>query len=63
MNPARSIGPALVSGVYKNLWVYVVPPILGAMAVTFTYSLLRLPEQEKSKEKTKTINNDLYADP
>ena len=63
MNPARSIGPALVSGVYKNLWVYVVAPILGAMAVTFTYSLLRLPEQEKSKEKTKTINNDLYADP
>ncbi|GFY85837.1 NOD26-like intrinsic protein 7;1 [Actinidia rufa] len=63
MNPARSIGPALVSGVYKNLWVYVVAPILGAMAATFTYSLLRLPKQEKYKEKTKTINNDVYADP
>ncbi len=31
MNPARSIGPALVSGHTEHLWVYVVATILGAL--------------------------------
>ena len=30
MNPARSIGPALVSGHTKYLWVYIIAPVAGA---------------------------------
>ncbi|XP_059285837.1 nodulin-26-like [Lycium ferocissimum] len=45
MNPARSLGPAIVSGVYKNQWVFVIAPILGAMTATGIYSLLRQPKQ------------------
>ncbi len=30
MNPARSIGPALLSGHFNSLWLYIVAPILGA---------------------------------
>lgn len=30
MNPARSIGPAIVSGHIEHLWVYVAAPVIGA---------------------------------
>lgn len=31
MNPARSLAPALVSGNFASLWVYLVAPTLGAL--------------------------------
>nr|GMD91265.1 nodulin-26-like [Ipomoea batatas] len=62
MNPARSIGPAVVSGVYKNQWVFVVAPIVGAMAATLVYALLRSPKTAvHSEETTKSAYNDLYS--
>ena len=30
MNPARSIGPAVVSGEFSSLWIYMTAPVLGA---------------------------------
>jgi MIP family channel proteins len=41
MNPARSVGPALVSGELSGLWIYLIAPPLGAMAGAFTYELIR----------------------
>jgi aquaporin NIP len=37
MNPARSFGPALISGDWHDLWVYFVGPILGATVGAFAY--------------------------
>ena len=38
MNPARSIGPALMSGHLENFWLYWVGPIIGALGAAFLYS-------------------------
>ncbi len=35
MNPARSLGPALVSGHLESLWIYLVAPILGVTVAVF----------------------------
>jgi aquaporin Z len=31
MNPARSLGPAIVSGALTHLWIYLTAPIIGAL--------------------------------
>lgn len=44
MNPARSLGPALVGGAWSDHWLYWLGPIVGMMAAARTYELLRPAE-------------------
>lgn len=41
MNPARSLGPALISGDLINIWMYLSVPVLGMMAGVWVYNLIR----------------------
>ncbi len=41
LNPARSLGPALVSGELDALWIYLTSPFVGAVLGAFAYVLIR----------------------
>lgn len=41
MNPARSIGPALFTGNFQYLWLYITAPILGALVAVSTCKLVK----------------------
>jgi len=47
MNPARSLGPAIVGGNYHSLWVYILAPVLGVVAGCFMYLLIKEKENLK----------------
>jgi glycerol uptake facilitator-like aquaporin len=41
MNPARSIGPAVATGDFTALWIYLIGPIVGAGLGVTIYAYLR----------------------
>jgi aquaporin Z len=43
MNPARSLGPALISGQLDSLWIYLTAPVLGAILAVPLCVCLREP--------------------
>ncbi len=45
MNPARSLGPALVAGIWQHQWIYLVAPIGGALLGAWTYQAIRAPQK------------------
>ncbi|KAK6151050.1 hypothetical protein DH2020_015982 [Rehmannia glutinosa] len=49
MNPARSIGPAIVKHEYRGLWVYILGPTIGTIAGGFTYNLIRFSNKPISE--------------
>lgn len=41
MNPARSIGPAIVSGYSDDLWIYVLSTVIGALLASATWLIMK----------------------
>lgn len=50
MNPARSLGPALVLGQWDYFYVYMIGPLLGAVTGGYVYDLL-CPDCEQCRKK------------
>ncbi|MBO0795909.1 MAG: aquaporin, partial [Ktedonobacteraceae bacterium] len=58
MNPARAFGPALVSGIWTNQFVYWIGPIIGAVLAACVYEYLILPRSEEDRELSLEQNAD-----
>ena len=46
MNPARSLGPALIAGVWTDQWIYLLAPLIGASLGALAYQLIREPKNK-----------------
>ncbi|XP_053907285.1 lens fiber major intrinsic protein isoform X2 [Cuculus canorus] len=49
MNPARSLGPAIVTGIWDDHWVYWLGPVLGAVLAAFSYEFVFAPSASREK--------------
>jgi len=50
MNPARSFGPAVISGYWVNHWVYWVGPVVGGIFAAVVYHHLFIIEEPSDKK-------------
>ena len=41
MNPARSLGPALLSGHWEHQWLYFIAPVIGALLAVLTCRIVK----------------------
>ena len=60
MNPARSIGPAIASGNYTNLWIYLLAPIVGMYVGRLVADYYKESMQKMWGENLKKLLNDFY---
>lgn len=44
MNPARSFGPALISGAWHDLWIYLTAPVAGAVLAALASKFVLVPQ-------------------
>lgn len=59
INPARSFGPALVTGHWENHWVYWVAPLSGAFVGSFIYRVLFYDNPDKHNTVTYDTNESV----
>lgn len=53
LNPARWLGPAIVSGTFTDGWVYIVGPIVGALLAAVGYRALVLEQRGLTPQRPK----------
>lgn len=41
MNPARSLGPAIIGGIFEYQWIYLVAPVIGSLIAVVIYEYIR----------------------
>ena len=59
VNPVRSLAPAIVSGNYSHLWVYLTAPFAGSILGWLIYRFVTLPEEDVSLE---LVDEDEFED-
>ena len=50
MNPARTLGPGLVSGQMEGLWLYPIAPLIGAALSIGAFRLIMESKQEAQEK-------------
>ncbi|XP_012690431.1 aquaporin-4 [Clupea harengus] len=49
MNPARTLGPAIITGIWEHHWVYWIGPVLGAILAAVSHEFFFAPSASRQK--------------
>ena len=60
MNPARSLGPALVAGLWADHWIYWLGPVAGALVAALLYDSIFL---RRPREVEAEVEAEMEAEP
>lgn len=64
MNPARSLGPAIIAWKFDYIWIYLIAPTVGAIAGALLFWLLHLqPRRHSSTATPSTSNKSIFSHP
>ena len=65
MNPARSLGPALVSGDLHSVWIYILAPLAGAALGALAYQVIRgdREQAEPTRPQTDRASSGVEVEP
>jgi aquaporin Z len=50
LNPARSFGPALITGDFSYHWIYWIAPIAGGLIAAGVYKILQTKEEQENEQ-------------
>ncbi|XP_077340435.1 aquaporin-5-like [Lithobates pipiens] len=51
MNPARSLGPAAITGIFKDQWVFWIGPLVGGVLASLTYNYVLYPHSKSLSDR------------
>ncbi|XP_044960685.1 aquaporin NIP2-2-like [Hordeum vulgare subsp. vulgare] len=57
MNPARTLAPAVASGVYTGLWIYFLGPVIGTLSGAWVYTYIRFEEEPSVKDGPQKLSS------
>jgi aquaporin Z len=60
VNPIRSLAPAVWTGTYAGLWVYLTAPFVGAILGWAVFRLLGVPEGEEILEEEDELDDEEF---
>ena len=61
LNPARSLGPAIVMSDFSGFWIYLTAPIVGAVLGALAYEVIRGDESGEDELVTEPIHEEPLA--
>nr|AJA30091.1 aquaporin 15 [Squalus acanthias]UDD66117.1 aquaporin 15 [Squalus acanthias] len=62
MNPARSLGPAVITTNFSHHWIFWVGPLLGGVLAAIVYNLLLMPKRIGCRDCLNMLKTDHKAE-